>query len=46
MTFLRYVLHEHVKSFEAKGWRSLGVMLNHHGHYSTLMQWEGQGEPS
>lgn len=45
MIWLRYVLHADVKSFEAKGWKLHSTMQRHHGNYSVLMQWEGEGEP-
>lgn len=43
--FLRYVTHADVPAFEAKGWRKHSDMQRHHGHYSILMIWEGDGEP-
>jgi hypothetical protein len=45
MTWLRYVTHDQVASFEAKGWRFHCPMQRHHGHYSVLMIWEGNDEP-
>jgi hypothetical protein len=44
--YLRYVTHEDVPAFEAKGWRKHSDMQRHHGHYSILMIWEGDGEPA
>lgn len=45
MIWLRYVIHSEVPTYEAKGWRLHSTMQRHHGHYSVLMQWEGDHEP-
>jgi hypothetical protein len=45
MTWLRYVLHNEVPAFEAKGWKVHAPLSRHHGFYSVLMIWGGEGEP-
>lgn len=45
MTWLRYVIHTDVAKYEAAGWSVVCKMIGHHGHYSHLMQWEGNDEP-
>lgn len=46
MTWLRYVLHAEVQAYEAKGWKLRSNLDCHHGHYSVLMIWDGEHEPS
>lgn len=43
--YMRYVPHEAVASYEAVGWRAIAPTPGAHGVYSTLMKWEGEGEP-
>ena len=46
MMWFRYVLMEKVGEFLAKGWTIVDDMADiHHGRYSVLMKWEGEGEP-
>jgi hypothetical protein len=42
---LRYVTHSRVAAFERAGWTSLGPSPGHHGNYSHIMEWRGDGEP-
>ena len=45
-TWLRYVPHGDVAAFEAKGWkRRAGLSGTHHGVFSVMMEWRGDGEP-
>jgi hypothetical protein len=46
MTWLRYVLHNEVPAFEAKGWVVVSGLYGNHGHYSVLMEYRGEGEPT
>ena len=46
MTWLCYVTFDDVPSYEAKGWRVRSTLGGNHQHYSILMIWEGDGEPS
>ena len=46
ITWLQYVTHDKVESYLALGW----VVDNHfseahHGEYSQLLKWVGEGEP-
>jgi hypothetical protein len=45
MVWLRYVLIEDVPAYEVKGWHVRSKLDCHHGHYSVLMIWTGNGEP-
>lgn len=42
----RYVVHALVDLYESLGWTRLdGLDGTHHGAYSSLMRWDGTGEP-
>lgn len=44
--YLQYVRHHDVEAFKAKGWVvSDDLSGTHHGYYSQLMEWRGEGEP-
>lgn len=45
MTWLCYVTFDDVPEYQAKGWKVVSTLGGNHGHYSVLMQWEGEGEP-
>lgn len=44
-----YVSHADIPAWEALGWVNTGSLSGnspcHHGHYSELMEWLGEGEP-
>lgn len=43
----RYARHAEVPTFVATGlWRDLGPLPGNHGHWSCLLEWIGEGEPS
>ncbi len=45
-TFFHYVPHADVPRFTQQGWKPLkGLNGTHHGVYSVLMEWTGEGEP-
>jgi hypothetical protein len=42
----QYVRHPDVPAYEAVGWiRRPGLDGTHHGRYSALCEWGGEGEP-
>lgn len=41
----RYVPHYLAAVYEALGWIDRGYVPGHHGIYSRVMEWGGQGEP-
>lgn len=42
----RYVVHRLIPAYEALGWVNTKVLAGtHHGYYSELMEWKGEGEP-
>ncbi|WP_425991331.1 hypothetical protein [Afipia sp. DC4300-2b1] len=42
----KYVRHHDVERWAALGWRDTGALRGtHHGEYSQLMEWSGEGEP-
>jgi hypothetical protein len=42
----RYVPHEDVAAYEAKGWTASTALLDtHHGEHATLVCWEHETEP-
>lgn len=44
--WLRYVPHALVDAYLAKGWVVADNMADiHHGFYSVIMRWAGEGEP-
>jgi hypothetical protein len=44
--FFRYVVHSRRHEYEAIGWVASGDLSGvHHGCYSVLMEWTGDGEP-
>lgn len=44
--WLRYVSHAEVESFKAQGWvLSNDLKGTHHGVFSVIMVWTGQGVP-
>jgi hypothetical protein len=46
ITWLRYVPHHLVASFEAIGWvLDDDLRGTSHGEYAVLMRWAGDGEP-
>jgi hypothetical protein len=46
MTVYRYVVHSLIPAFEALGWSNTGVLVGtHHGSYSDLLEWKGEGDP-
>lgn len=46
MYYLRYVPHAQREEYEKRGWRVVNEMADdHHGQYSVLMVYEGEGEP-
>lgn len=44
MIWLRYVRHEDVSRFVAKGWKIHSQMQRHHGFHSVLMSFEGEDD--
>lgn len=46
ITWTKYVTHAEVPAYQKAGW-SLGNDLKgtHHGHWSQIMKWEGEGDP-
>lgn len=44
---VRYVNHEQRGAYEALGWAlaSNGQRMGHHGYWSCLMEWRGEGDP-
>ena len=46
ISWLRYARHADVPTMESAGWRNLGPLPGNHGHWSVLMIWTGEGEPS
>ena len=41
-----FVRHHEVSAFERVGWiRHNGLDDTHHGRWSELMEWKGEGEP-
>lgn len=45
-TYYRYVSRRDVSAHEGRGWKALTALQGtHHGVYSVLMQWTGEGEP-
>ena len=45
-TYLKYVRHSEVDAYVAKGWVvSDDLRGTHHGKYSQLLEWRGEGEP-
>lgn len=45
-TWLQYVPHIEVESYLAAGWViEADLDDSHHGSYSMLMKWEGEGHP-
>jgi hypothetical protein len=45
--YYRYIPHEDVAAYEAKGWEASTALLNtHHGEHATLMCWEREGPPN
>lgn len=46
ITWLKYVTHDAVPEYLAKGWVvSCDLSPTHHGEYAVLMVWKGEGEP-
>lgn len=41
----RYVPHGERDAYLAAGWTCKGPVVGHHGIYSVLMSWAGEGEP-
>jgi hypothetical protein len=46
ITWFKYVPNGFVHVWEEAGWEAIHDAFNgtHHGHYSTLMQWAGEGD--
>jgi len=44
--WFKYVRHEDVPTWEAKGWVIVDPSPGHHGYYSCIMEWKGEGEPN
>lgn len=45
-SFVRYVRHHEVEAFKSKGWVvSDDLGGTHHGFYSQILEWRGEGEP-
>jgi hypothetical protein len=45
ITYYRYVTHSRRASYEEIGWISTAVLEGHHGYWSVLMMWSGDGYP-
>lgn len=46
VTHYSYVVHSQVDAYVAAGWTRLGVLDGtHHGYYSALCRWDGEGDP-
>lgn len=46
ISWFRYVPHGRLCEFLAKGWEIVDEMYGvHHGAYSCLCRWAGEGEP-
>ena len=46
MTYFRYVRHHDVERYAALVWREVDDLRPcHHDFWSTIMRWEGKGEP-
>jgi hypothetical protein len=43
--WLRYVRHSDVADYEARGWAFWADLGRHHGVYSIMMEWAGEGPP-
>ena len=43
--WFKYVRHDDVPHYETRGWRLIGPAPGHHGYYSCIMEWKGEGEP-
>lgn len=44
--WFRYVPHSRVEAYTSLGWAEADRFGGtHHGHYSILMVWRGEGEP-
>jgi hypothetical protein len=43
--WFKYVRHADVPDYETRGWRLIGPAPGHHGYYSCIMEWKGEGEP-
>ena len=45
-TWYRYVAHDEVAAYEARGWTASTALLDtHHGEHATLVCWEHETEP-
>lgn len=44
--FLRYVTFDDVPAYEKRGWVVVSGLYGNHGHYSVLMEFKGEGEPT
>jgi hypothetical protein len=45
--YYRYIPHEDVAAYEARGWEASTALLNtHHGEHATLMCWEREEPPN
>lgn len=46
ISWLRYVPHDQIEAFLAKGWEIVDTLAaTHHGDHAILMRWAGEGEP-
>ena len=46
MRWVRFILRERREEFEAVGWRIVDALDGtHHGTWSVLGEWEGEGDP-
>ena len=46
ISYLCYVTFDDVPAYERKGWVVVSGLYGNHGHYSVLMQYQGEGEPT
>lgn len=44
--FLRYVTYDDIPEYQKRGWIVVSGLYGNHGHYSVLMQYMGEGEPT
>lgn len=46
ISYLCYVTFDDVPDYEKRGWIVVSGLYGHHGSYSVLMEYKGEGEPS
>lgn len=46
ISFFRYIPYDRLLLAICDGWTPVADLGEHHGQYSCLCRWEGQGDPS